>query len=358
MRPARREPPARDQVSLVLVDAATGASRRLPFAALARLLDPGDLVVVNDAATFPGSLSLATAGGEAVELRLIEERPGRRFLAVAFGAGDWRQRTEDRPPPPTLEPGDALLSAGEEVVRVASLDARSPRLLEVRFAGEPWEAIYRLGRPIQYSHLEDEQPLWSVQTAYASRPVAAEMPSAGRPLSHRVVAALRRRGVALARLTHAAGISSTGDAGLDALLPLPERYHIPAETAAAVAATRGRVVAVGTTVVRALESAACRGGGVRPGPGLATLVIGPETRLRVVDALLTGLHEPGASHHRLLQAFAPLPLVESAWAEAAAAGLRGHELGDLALVRASPRRGGVRRPCVPALSAATRPGLP
>lgn len=331
---ASRAPDRRDQVGLVIVDSDVGASRLDRAGALPALLDPGDVVVVNDAATFPGSLSLVTGGGAPVELRLLEERPG-RFLAIAFGAGDWRTDTEARPPPPPLAHGDWLLDPKTRrlVAAVVEIDRRSPRLLEVRFAGEPWELIYRLGRPIQYSYLESDLELWSVQTSYASRPVAAEMPSAGRPLSWTLIAALRRRGVEVVSLTHAAGISSTGDRQLDALLPLPERYQVPAATAAAVDRSRGRVVAVGTTVVRALESAARAGEGrVLPGPGLATMRIEPDMPLAAVDTIVTGLHDAGVSHWRLLEAFARGDDLERAWAEAARAGFRAHELGDIAVI--------------------------
>jgi S-adenosylmethionine:tRNA ribosyltransferase-isomerase len=349
VKPARRAPERRDAVGLVVLDSVSGASELASFSELAGLLDAGDLVVVNDAATFPGSIAARTVDGDPVELRLVEERPGGTFLAVAFGAGDWRIPTESRPPPPPLAAGDRLEAGGGALAEVIAIDARSPRLLELRFAGDPWAAIYGLGRPIQYSYLAGDLDLWSVQTIYASRPVAAEMPSAGRPLTWQLLIDLRRRGIALARLTHAAGLSSTGDADLDARLPLPEGYDIPEATAAAVARARSegqRIVAVGSTVVRALESAARAGGGaVRSGSGRAELTIEPATPLRVVDTLLTGLHEPGVSHHRMLQAFAPRGALDRAWARAEAGGLRRHELGDLALIgpdllepRARPRR--------------------
>ena len=331
---ASRAPRRRDDVGLVIVDSETGGFRIDRVSALPDLLDPGDLVVVNDAATFPASLSLASGGGAPIEVRLLEERPG-RFFAVAFGEGDWRTDTEARPPPPELGPGDRLVDpeSGEHVATVTGVDRRSPRLVEVRFAGDPWALIYRFGRPIQYSYLEDDLELWSVQTGYASRPVAAEMPSAGRPLSWSLIAAMRHRGIEVVALTHAAGISSTGDRELDAMLPLPERYSIPASTAVAVNQARGRVVAVGTTAVRALESAAREGGGrIVAGPGLATLRIEPDTPLLAADALITGLHDWGGSHWRLLEAFAGGAELERAWQAAAAAGFRAHELGDLAIV--------------------------
>jgi S-adenosylmethionine:tRNA ribosyltransferase-isomerase len=221
---------------------------------------------------------------------------------------------------------------------VLARGALSPRLVRVVFdrAGdELWAAIYREGRPVQYSHLARELPLWAVQTAYAGRPFAFEMPSAGRPLSWEILLGLRRRGVRWAALTHAAGLSATGDPALDAALPLPERYVLPAATVAAVEETRargGRVIAVGTTVVRALEGAAARGERLRAGPGITGLRLSPAHRRRVVDGILSGVHAPGESHFELLGAFADLRLLRAAHAHAQARGLRPHELGDAMLI--------------------------
>jgi S-adenosylmethionine:tRNA ribosyltransferase-isomerase len=165
------------------------------------------------------------------------------------------------------------------------------------------------------------------------------MPSAGRPLSWTLLQRLRSTGVQLAALTHAAGLSSTGDPGLDARLPLPERFEIPAATATAISQTHaqhGRVVAVGTTVVRALEGAFAQWGQVQAGTGVTDLRLAPAHRLRVVDGLLSGMHQPGESHFDLLGAFAPPALLLQANTFAAARGFRGHELGDSTLIL--PRR--------------------
>jgi S-adenosylmethionine:tRNA ribosyltransferase-isomerase len=162
------------------------------------------------------------------------------------------------------------------------------------------------------------------------------MPSAGRVLRVPLLRALRKQGVAIATVTHAAGLSSTGDPALDAALPLPELSLIPEAAVAAVetAVKRGgRVVAVGTTVVRALEGAV-REGRLHPGANRTDLRIGPGYRPRVVSGLLTGLHEPGESHFELLQAFAPRVLLESALVHAREAGYLGHEFGDSSLILA------------------------
>lgn len=361
----------RDDVRLLVVDATGGATRLRDRAVgdLPALLRAGDLVVLNDAATLPASLPGHAPSGAAVELRLAgPPDPAGCWPAVLFGAGDWRTRTEDRPPPEPVLPGAriALGPTGELTARVVSVSPLSPRLVDVRFDQDGAAllgALYRLGLPVQYAHQDRPLDLWSVQTAYAARPWAVEMPSAGRPLSWRVLAELRRRGIELRWLTHAAGLSSTGDPMLDAALPLPERYDIPPATAAAVTRARAqgrRVIAVGTTVVRALEGAARAGarGEVAAGPGITDLVIGPTTERHVVDGMISGIHAPGESHFRLLGAFAPARLLEAAHRHAVATGYLPHELGDLCLVLAPRSR--AARDAVPhrrvQSAAAHRPG--
>jgi S-adenosylmethionine:tRNA ribosyltransferase-isomerase len=157
---------------------------------------------------------------------------------------------------------------------------------------------------------------------------------------------LRAGGVGFATLTHAAGISSTGDPALDARLPFDEPYYLPATTVQAIARTRrqgGDVVAVGTTVTRALEHAASRPAGLRAGAGLATQRIGPQTRMQVVNAIVTGVHEPGTSHYELLRAFATDALLEQIGAELEQHGYRSHEFGDAVLL--SRRCRSARRLC-------------
>jgi S-adenosylmethionine:tRNA ribosyltransferase-isomerase len=315
------------------------------FAELPRLLGAGDLVVVNDAATLPALLRGVTDGGAFVELRLTSAPQGGRLRGVLFGEGDHRTRTEHRPPPPELPLGARLRFVASDPRRAdralpATVIARRGRVVEL--SAEPpldddaeptdalWQAIYDLGAPVQYAHRADPLPLWSVQTAYAARPWAAEMPSAGRPLTSAITRELQRAGVGLVALTHAAGLSATGDAELDLALPWPERYEVPARTAAALAATRargGRVIAVGTTVVRALE--ASRGSA---GAGVARSRLGPATTPRLVDAVVSGLHVPGESHFDLLSAFAPPSALRRGLERAAAHGLSSHELGDACLV--------------------------
>jgi S-adenosylmethionine:tRNA ribosyltransferase-isomerase len=163
------------------------------------------------------------------------------------------------------------------------------------------------------------------------------MPSAGRPLRWELLLNLRERGVRLASVTHAAGLSATGDEALDAALPLPEKFEVPAATARAVAEARAeghRVVAVGTSVVRALESAAAGADFLSGASGETSLLLGPGFVPRAVDGLLTGVHEKTASHYALLQAFASAALLEGASAHSERSGYLTHEFGDSWLVLA------------------------
>jgi len=339
MNAARTYPARRDDVRLLVIDATAGAQRESRTTALPDLLAPGDLLVVNEAATLPASLRGRDDRGHELEARLLaadSDRAG-HFWAVLFGAGDWRQRTEDRPPPPALASG-ARLRFGRLTAELVTRAALSPRLVTLRFEGsgdDVWAALYREGRPIQYSYLAHALPLWAVQTVYAGRPWAFEMPSAGRPLSWEILLALRRKGVRWAFLTHAAGVSATGDPALDATLPLPERFDIPAATVEAIADTHrhgGRVLAVGTTVVRALEGSRAAHGTLRAGTGVTGLRIGAGFRPRVVDGILSGIHASAESHFAVLAAFAPLPLLRSAERYAEAHDFTTHELGDAMLI--------------------------
>jgi len=316
---------------------------------LLEALRPGDLVIANDAATLPASLhGRHQPSGAEIEVRLA----GRRslspdavatFAAVVFGAGDYRTPTEHRPAPPPLAAGDRLELGPLRATITRRLGHQ--RLVEIRFDGQPdeiWSGIARHGLPLQYAHMRTPLALWDVWTAIAGPPVAFEPPSAGFVLDWRTLAAMRARHIEFATLTHAAGISSTGDADLDAQLPFDEPYHIPESTARAIDRARAegrRVVAIGTTVVRALEHAVDANGRVRSGEGIATERIGETTTLRVVDAILSGVHEPATSHYQLLRAFTDDETLRRADALLNARGYRTHEFGDSVLIEAGKDAG-------------------
>jgi S-adenosylmethionine:tRNA ribosyltransferase-isomerase len=309
---------------------------------LPSLLSPGDLVIVNDAATLPASLRVAD---REAELRLVRRGASdAQWGAVLFGKGDFRTPTEHRPAPFRVAPGERLKLEGGIDVEVTAVDPSEPRLLELRFpcsGAELYRAIYRAGRPIQYAYHARELELWDFQNRFASRPWAFEMPSAAHFFSWELVFALRARGVRLGHLTHAAGISSTGSPELDRRFPMPERYEIGTRLVEEVRSTRerqGRVVAVGTTVVRALEANHAEHAELVAGEGEARLLIGPGFRPRVVDGVLSGMHERGTSHFALLEAFAKGELLREALVAAERAEYVQHEFGDASLVLGSRNR--------------------
>lgn len=347
-RALQRPLPAR----LLVIDA-TGRIMHAPRARWLDFLQRGDLVVANDAATLPASITgthLRT--GRPVEVRLAAWRSPMTGVpveldAVIFGAGDYRTRTEDRPPPPALIAGDRLALGSLTATVQRILGHR--RLVRLRFDAARatfWSGLATSGRPIQYAHIREPLALWDAWTSIAAAPVAFEPPSAGFVIAWRDLATMRARGIRFATLTHAAGLSSTGDAALDARLPLDEWYRIPDSTVRAIAqvrADRTRVIAIGTTVVRAVEHAAASRGGLRGGEGIATQRIGAGTRLHIADAIVTGTHEPGSSHYELLRAFAGDDILARADIALERNRYRAHEFGDSMLVFGDrPPRAGSR----------------
>lgn len=311
---------------------------------LAQLFDSGDVVVANDAATLPaGLVGRHLPTGQPIEIRLaafVKADDLTRFMAIAFGDGDHRIPTEHRPPPPVLAPGDRL-ELGPLVAIVEAVDDR-PRLVRLRFVGGRTGVLAGIaahGRPIQYAHVPEPLALWDVWTNLAARPFAFETPSAGLAIDWHTSITWRQRGIEVVTLTHAAGLSSTGDPDLDARLPFDELYDIPNHTACRINRARAeerRIIAIGTTVVRALESASSLNGVVAPGSGRARGRIGPETVLRVVDTVLTGMHAPGESHFELLRAFADDAVLLASSGAATNHHYRSHEFGDWMLLDRQP----------------------
>lgn len=330
MKAARSPRTEKKSVKLLVVEAG-----EMQDSAIERLPDhlrAGDLLVVNDAATLPASLQGRDEHDHPVEIRLASQLNDRSWQAVIFGAGDWRTPTEHRPSPARIKVGEEIAFANDFSAIVLRESKMSGRLLDLEFnrSGEAlWREIYHYGKPVQYSYMTGELNLWSVQNVYGSRPWAVEMPSAGHALDWQLLLKLKKKGVQTASLTHGAGLSATGDAEIDQALPLAERFEIPAATMEAVRRTKangGRVIAVGTSVVRALESA-------RQGlSGFTMLKIGPEHQLQFVDGLLTGTHDVTESHYRLLQAFLPETLLIGISQHLEEQSYLTHEFGDTCLI--------------------------
>jgi S-adenosylmethionine:tRNA ribosyltransferase-isomerase len=311
----------RDDVRL-LVSTPDGHTDAM-FRDLPRFLQPGDLIVVNDSATLPASLS---ARGDI----------GRFVLNVStrFGPKLWLVEPRwatDRPGPLPLEPGERIMACDQPVKLVAAYPG-ADRLWFVQ--GDLAQAMNRCGQPIRYGYVDREQPLTAYQTVFAKAPGSAEMPSAARPFTREVVDALRDRGVELATIRLHTGVSSLEietDTIEEHTWP-PEPFAVPGETAEAVNTARWdgrRVVAIGTTVVRAIESAWDPDEQlVVERSGFTRLVVHPARGVFSVDGLLTGFHDPGASHLAMLYAVAGRELVRDGYEQAIRGRYLWHEFGD------------------------------
>jgi len=311
---AHEPPPERDGVRLMV--AAGERLEHATFRELPRFLRPGDLLVVNTSATVAPAVDARRPDGTVFELR---------FSTVPPDLPDGRWWIVE-PRDARVRAGERLSLAGDAVVEMLAPYAGSPRLWLARLEGD-----MPAGRPVRYAYVAREWPLDAYQTVFALHPGSAEMPSAGRPFTPELVTRLVAGGVQVAPVLLHCGLSSP-ERGEP---PLPERFAVPAETARLVNATRaagGRVIAVGTTVVRALETVAAPDGTLAPGHGFTNLVVTPERGVRVVGGLITGWHEPQATHLELLEAIAGPDLLARSYAEALRAGYLWHEFGDSHLV--------------------------
>ena len=327
---ATEPPPVRDGVRL-LVASPSGVTHAR-FSQLGSFLAPGDLVVVNTSATYPAAVDGSRAGVP-VEVHFSAELDDGAWVVEVRPAGPAPGQLGTGPVT-DLRPGEEItLDAGAALTVDRPHPAGQARLWRTRPLIDGGVSLFltRHGRPIRYGYVPCPWPLPEYQTVFAREPGSAEMPSAGRPFTDQVVTDLVTRGVTLAPIVLHTGVSSQ-EAGEP---PQPERFRVPAATARLVNATRqagGRVIAVGTTVTRALESAAGQDGSVRAGHGWTGLVLGPARPARTVTGLVTGWHAPGASHLALLTAVAGTDLVERAYAEAVRSGYRWHEFGDSCLL--------------------------
>jgi S-adenosylmethionine:tRNA ribosyltransferase-isomerase len=294
------------------------------FRELPNFLSAGDLLVVNTSATLAAALE-ARLDGRRVEVR----------LSTPFRDGTWlvELRTTELLPYPRPPEGARVDLPGGARAELLARFAGSDRLSVARFElDEPLETYLRKhGRPIRYGYVREPLPLDAYQTVFALEPGSAEMPSAGRPFTAHLVTELVARGVLVAPVTLHTGVSSP-ESGEP---PFPERFYVSSTTAALVNAVHGwdaRVIAVGTTVVRALETVANHDGTVGEGHGWTSLVVTPERGVRAVDGLLTGWHERPSSHLQLLEAAAGAELLERSYRAALERGYLWHEFGDLHLI--------------------------
>ncbi|MET0132649.1 MAG: S-adenosylmethionine:tRNA ribosyltransferase-isomerase [Kibdelosporangium sp.] len=292
------------------------------FSDIPRFLRPGDLIVVNNSGTMAAAVD-GCRHGKAVTVH----------FSTQLDTGAWV--VEVRPPGKATGPL-AEAAVGDRIelpdgVLVLGEPYAQGRLWQATVSVDVIELLGRHGRPIKYAYVNGDWPIEDYQTVFAQDLGSAEMPSAGRPFSAELVTELVSSGVTLAPITLHTGVSSIEEGKP----PLPERFSVPSQTARLVNLTKavgGRVIAVGTTVTRALESAAGPEGTVTGRAGWTDLVLGPERPARVVNGLITGWHAPGASHLRLLQAVAGTTLVREAYVAATRAGYLWHEFGDSCLL--------------------------
>jgi S-adenosylmethionine:tRNA ribosyltransferase-isomerase len=329
--PAEIRGMGRDDVKLMVARRPTRSIEHRTFAELPSILSPGDLLVINTSATIPAAVDARRSDGTDLRIHLSTQLPGDLWtveLRTPVGAGTEPFSGGDSPETLRLPAGGSLellapyISGGRTSrLWVASLKLHAPVL----------EYLYAHGRPVLYGPGAVEWPLDRYQTVYSSEPGSAEMPSAGRAFTPEIITALVARGIGVAPIILHTGVSS-----LEAKEPpFEERYAVPATTARQINLTHtagARVIAVGTTVVRALETVASESGEVGAGAGWTGLVVTPTRGVWTVDGLLTGWHEPEASHLDLVEAVGGRELIETSYREALKGRYLWHEFGDLHLV--------------------------
>jgi S-adenosylmethionine:tRNA ribosyltransferase-isomerase len=315
----------RDGSRLCVVEREGGRITHTTVARLGEHLRAGDLLVVNSSRTLPAALTVARESGEQVQLR-----PG------ALRAGEWdalavETGTEHRNV--GLQRGEILEARSGLRLRVLAERPDAPLLWRMAvLSGDPMETLLRDGEPIRYSYVPEPVSAEHYQTVYAGIPGSVEIPSAGRHLTWELLGDLRRSGIDIADIVLHCGLSSFQDDEVDLTKPLiEEQFEVRPDTADRVNRA-ARVIAVGTSVIRSLETASDDRGFVQPAHGWTRLVITPRTRLRVVDALLTGLHEPPATHLDMLGALVDERLLERAYTEVRERRYLWHEFGDAMLI--------------------------
>jgi S-adenosylmethionine:tRNA ribosyltransferase-isomerase len=309
----------RDHVRLLVSHREDDRIVHARFDDLPDFLRSGDLLVANDSATLPAALVARREDGSEIRLHLSTALSGRLWVV--------------EPRQTAVEAGELLVlpGGGATILLAPYLESRRLWVARLDLPEPAIEYLGHWGRPIAYPYVHGTWPIEAYQTVYAREPGSAEMASAGRAFSPDVLERLAHEGVGFVTLTLHTGVSSQEEHEP----PYEERYVVPPETAEAVRATRaagGRVVAVGTTAVRALESAADEQGRAIASRGWTDLVVTPERGVRIVDGLLTGFHEPKATHLAMLEAIAGPAHLETAYRAAIDGRYLWHEFGDLHLI--------------------------
>ncbi len=316
----------RDDVAL-LVSVGDEPPVDTTFRALGAFLSAGDVLVVNTSATIPAALDGRLPDGEPIVVHLSGTLPGDVWLVEVRRPRDGSTEPLQLEAPTVVD----LLAGGTVSLLAPFADSRRLWLASLDVGAPVLGYAAAHGRPIRYRHVPSDWPLACYQTVFAREPGSAEMPSATRPFTPELVTDLVARGVLVTPLLLHTGVSSLEGAER----PYPERYDVPGPTAAAINAARRdgrRVIAGGTTVVRALATVTDEAATVHPGRGWTDVVVSPERPVPSVDGLLTGWHEPESSHLMLLEAFADPAVLQAAYETALRTGFRWHEFGDSHLI--------------------------
>ena len=325
--PAEARGMTRDAVRMLVAERATGRLVHTSFGALPTFLQAGDLVVINTSAVVPAAVAAWDDHDNKLVVHLSTRLDDGRWVVEPRRIDGRTTRRWDGAVPRRMSAGEgATITLDAPYLDSSRLWVAQVELSQPVFT---WLAVH--GQPIRYAYVDRPWPIATYQNVYATEPGSAEMPSAGRPFTPEVIMRLVAKGVGVSPL-----VLHTGVASLEATeLPYPERLRVPATTASRVNETHrngGRVIAVGTTVVRGLETAGGDDGVVRPIDGWTDLVITPERGVRVVDGLLTGWHEPEASHLLMLEAVAGRQLLEASYEASLQEGYLWHEFGDMHLI--------------------------
>jgi S-adenosylmethionine:tRNA ribosyltransferase-isomerase len=346
-----KEPPeqrgiSRDEVKLMVINRSNYQIEHADFYSIGKFLRPGDLLVFNSSSTLPASLDgyiISSMGIIPIEVRLAEHLPDDSWLVLPYYKTEKLKNNKNidnaKPVLPIFEKGLELQFGNGLYAKVDELDDNIPRLWKVRFSKsgtQLMELLYRLGQPIRYEYVSNDWNLDYYQNVYSRQPGSAEMPSAGRAFTWKLLLGLKRHGIEMTYITLHTGLSSYRDDTTDLEHPISEEeFAVNYNAAEMVNKTHirgGRVIAVGTTVVRTLESVASDDGNIGVEHGYTRLHINANHKLKTVDGLLTGLHEPEASHLDLLTAFLSIEGIRKAYDEAIQRKYLWHEFGDLNLI--------------------------
>jgi S-adenosylmethionine:tRNA ribosyltransferase-isomerase len=314
----------RDHVKLMVVERDKRTITHTRFDRIGDFLGAGDLMVVNGSRTLAAALTAERRDGSKVQLRPCVRRPGLWDMLAVEPAPPYRNLP--------LRTGELLDVGGRLFGRVVQRRPDIPLLWQIQVIDNSVAIFAEHGEPIRYSYVPRRIPIDYYQTVYATEPGSAESPSAGRPLSWELINRLRAGDVGMAEIILHTGLSSYQNDDFDLEHRLFEEWFRISEATAAAVTSASRVVAVGTTVVRALETAGAAGGAVQPMSGWTDLKLGPGSPIQVAGAMITGLHEPQASHFDLLEAFVDFDLLARAYEEAIDRRYLWHEFGDSMLI--------------------------